>query len=51
MKTLSLLLVAVAALPGPRETPKLPVAPISVVAPTPDLASIARENGGTAVEV
>lgn len=50
MKTLSLLLVAATALPGPREAAK-PVAPISVVATTPDLASIAREIGGTAVDV
>ena len=51
MKTLSLLLVAATALPGPRETSKPPVAPISVVATTPDLASLAREIGGTAVDV
>lgn len=51
MKTLSLLLVAATALPGPRETTSPPVAPISVVATTPDLASLAREIGGTAVDV
>ena len=51
MKTLSLLLVAATALPGPREIPKSPVASITVVATTPDLASIAREIGGSAVDV
>jgi zinc/manganese transport system substrate-binding protein len=51
MKTLSLLLVAATALPGPREPARPPVAPLSVVATTPDLASIAREIGGTAVDV
>jgi zinc/manganese transport system substrate-binding protein len=51
MKTLSFLLIAATALPGPRETARTPVAPISVVATTPDLASIAREIGGNAVDV
>jgi zinc/manganese transport system substrate-binding protein len=51
MKTLSLLLIAATALPGPPETPKSPAATISVVATTPDLASIAREIGGMAVDV
>jgi zinc/manganese transport system substrate-binding protein len=51
MKTLSLLLVAATALPGPRKTSTPPVAPITVVATTPDLASIAREIGGSAVDV
>ena len=51
MKTLSLLLVAATALPGPRTTPTPPAAPISVVATTPDLASIARAIGGTGVDV
>lgn len=50
MKTLSLLLVAATALPGPREIGK-PAATITVVATTPDLASIAREIGGAAVDV
>ena len=50
MKTLSLLLVAATVLPGPRE-PAKPVAPISVVATTPDLAALAREIGGSAVDV
>jgi zinc/manganese transport system substrate-binding protein len=51
MKTLSLLLVAATVLPGPRKTSTPPVAPITVVATTPDLASIAREIGGSAVDV
>src|SRR5574339_372749 len=51
MKTLSLFLVAAAALPVPHTVTRPPVAPISVVATTPDLASIAREIGGNAVDV
>jgi ABC-type Zn uptake system ZnuABC Zn-binding protein ZnuA len=51
MKTLSLLLISATALPGLREPVTPAAAPISVVATTPDLASIAREIGGTAVNV
>ena len=51
MKTLALLLMAGAIVPAPRETRTPPVAKINVVATTPDLAALAREIGGTAVDV
>src|SRR6185503_18215866 len=51
MKTLSLLLVAATVLPGTREPARPPVAPLSVVATTPDLAALAKAVGGTAVDV
>ena len=50
MKTIALLTFAAAALGAPSGT-KAPVAPLSVVATTPDLASLAKAIGGDAVDV
>jgi ABC-type Zn uptake system ZnuABC Zn-binding protein ZnuA len=50
MKTIALLTFAAAALGAP-SGPKAPVATLSVVATTPDLASLAKAIGGDAVDV
>jgi len=51
MKTITLLTFAAAALGAPRGSSAPAAAPLSVVATTPDLASIAKAIGGDAVDV
>ena len=51
MKTIALITFAAAALTAPLGTSTPPPARLSVVATTPDLAALAKEIGGDAVDV